>query len=362
MTASDITDLLQRQAPSFLPGAGETGNVTVEVTGSVKRPNARIWFAELATDRGVSRVVVKCGMAGSIGPFQHLPRLTPTPALPAMMGRQNAALKAIEAAVASAADPRFEAVHSLTHDEAARVLVMTRAPGEELLQHLLRLKGSTDREVHQALLRCTRDAGGWLRMFHDRVQMEPGRHVFGSMRSLCDQAALWQDDVGRGLGRWGGTLNRRMVETAEDLEHPHSALLHGDFWPGNIIVGNGRLAVIDPIAWAHGPVWLDLAYFILLLRTTDEQVRAQGLGWPAEVLTEAEREFLKGYFADVPFDHRALWLFKVFALLAKWARSAQVRDQTPGLRRLGKHGSFAWKSRYYRALLRQFESNLAGAG
>ena len=236
---------------------------------------------------------------------------------------------------------------------------MTRLSGEELLDWLHLAARPSGVEARRALPGYTRNAGTWLRMFHDRVRMEPGEIVFRSPHAVREQATAWLERVCPRPTAWCAKLLNRLIDTTDVLEDPPTALLHGDYWPGNVIVANERLGVIDAIGWARGPIWLDIAYFLLHLRAVDRQVRMQGIGWPADLVSRAEEQFLHGYFGDQTFDRRALWLFKVLALLAKWARAEAVLSEARGLRRLGKHVTFPWKSRYYRTLLGRYEADPA---
>jgi aminoglycoside phosphotransferase (APT) family kinase protein len=132
------------------------------------------------------------------------------------------------------------------------------------------------------------------------------------------------------------------------------ATLHGDYWPGNILVSEGKIGVIDVLGWADGPIWLDIGYYLLHLRAVDRQVWLHNVAWPEHLLQQAEHEFLAGYFGEEAIDSHALCFFQALALLAKWSRNAETLRESTGLQNTKKRALFLWRSVYFRSLMSSF--------
>lgn len=277
-----------------------------------------------------------------------------------MIPRQALALQAIDREITELADPRFVAVHVLMHDADRRILVMNRIPGGELLHHLHAAVLPSRLAARKDLPGYSRMAGEWLRHFHDRVSLPPGVRVYTQTSELLDQATAWLSNIGPVDRAWCERVQDRIAECVESLPELPRTILHGDYWLGNILVSEGQIGVIDVLGWAEGPIWLDIGYFLLHLRTVERQVWLHNAAWPERLLQMAEREFLAGYFGDEAINSDARCLFQVLALLAKWSRNAETLREFTGLQRARKRLLFVWKSAYYRSLMSSL-TNIAGA-
>ena len=346
-------------APLCIPADGSCP-VNVLVIGSVRRPTSRVWFVDLVAGHQCTSIVVKCGALGAVTPHQRLPRLTPTVPAPEMIPRQTLALQAIDRELAGQADPRFVAVRVLMHDANRRILVMSRIPGEELLGRLHAAALPFGLTARKDLPGFSRMAGEWLRFFHDQVSLPPGVRVYALNSELLDQATTWLSSIFPVDRSWCSRLQDCITECVESLPELPRAILHGDYWPGNILVSERQIGVIDVLGWVEGPIWLDIGYFLLHLRAVDRQVWLHNAGWPDGLLLEAEREFLAGYFGEEAIDPHARCLFQVLALLAKWSRNAETLHESTGLQRAKKRVLFVWRSAYYRTLMSSL-TNITGA-
>lgn len=351
MTKCEIIDYIHCEVVPLCFPANRSYPVDVQVTGSVRRPTSRVWFVDIVAGQQVMPIVVKCGILGETTPHQWLSRLTPTVPAPKMIPRQALALQAIDREFTDLADPSFVAVHVLMHDADQRILVMNRIPGEELLQRLHATALPLGLKARKDLPGFSRMAGEWLRIFHNRVSMQHGAQVYVLPSDLLDQATIWLNNICPLEQAWCGRVQNRIAECVENLPELSRAILHGDYWPGNILVSNGKIGVIDVLGWAEGPVWLDIGYFLLHLRAVTWQVWLHNATWPDHLLQKAEQEFLAGYFGEETIDPHARCLFQALALLAKWSRSVETLHKSTGLQRVKKRALFVWRRAYYQSLM-----------
>lgn len=356
MTKSEIIDYVRGEVVRLCVPADESRpvDIQVQVTGCVYRPTSQVWFVDLVSGQQVTPIVVKCGASGAATPHQRLPRLTPTVPAPEMIPRQALALQAIDREFMELSDPRFVAVRVLMHDADRRILVMTRIPGDELLLCLHTAALPSGSTARRDLPVYSKMAGEWLRLFHDRVSLPPGVCVYVQPSELLNQAMGWLNSISSVDRAWCGLVQNRISECAENLPKLPRAILHGDYWPGNILVNEGQIGIIDVLGWAEGPIWLDIGYYLLHLRAVDRQLWLHNIAWPDHLLKKSEDEFLAGYFGEEAVDPHARCFFKAFALLAKWSRSAQVLRESTGLQHAKKRALFVWRSAYYRSLMSSF--------
>jgi len=192
-----------------------------------------------------------------------------------MIPRQALALQAIDREFSNLANPCFAVIRVLLQNDDRRVLIMNRDPGTELLHYLNTTALPTGAAARKDLPSYSRMAGEWLRLFHDRVPLEPGVRVYNQASELLEQATSWLGTLEMVDHVWRARVENRIAECAGKLNGLPRTTLHGDYWPGNILANNGRIAIIDVLGWAEGPCWLDIAYFLLHLRATDKQVWLQ---------------------------------------------------------------------------------------
>lgn len=143
--------------------------------------------------------------------------------------------------------------------------------------------------------RAWADVGGRLRVLHQRTGETYGWPVDYSIGTVT----LHNRETGNWLRFWG---EQRLVATAAVLDRPWrervekvaarlgdllppappAALLHGDLWPGNILVRDGALVgLVDPACY-FGHAEVDLAMLDLFCAPPDEFREAYGpreAGW-----------------------------------------------------------------------------------
>ena len=354
MTPDDAREVLLQHADSMLPNAELAVEVTV--TGEIERSTSRIWFADVRYNSTTLPVVVKWRCDDDPDPAVRPPRLIPVPPSAETTRCEGEALRAIDQLVMSTGDARFRAVRVHLCNPDGQLLIMDRAPGDELRKLLLRLWRSKDSGLRGAFLHHVEAAGAWLRQVHDNLNLLPSQTILETGSDIRDQAYEWMDLISPRESFWPSQFRNRIAHAANDLEPTPIAVLHGDFWPGNVLIDEGRTCVIDAFACVRGPVWLDIAYFLLHLRAVNQQVHAQGLAWPEDLLAVAEEQFLRGYFNTGEVDRQTRWLYTALALLAKWAGNVHTLNQTRGGKRILKRFQLKWRRRYYRRLLRVWES------
>lgn len=354
MTRDQIIDFVREEVLPICVKNDTPHRPDIRIIGSVYRPTSRVWFVDIIYGQNINSIVVKCGTMQAATPHQRLPRLTPTVPATQMIQRQALVLRSIDHQLSALKDSRFIGVHVIMNDEERRILVMNRIQGDELLLRLYKTSLPLAHKARNDLCAYSRLAGEWLRLFHNRVCIDPGIRLETPSSSLYDQAVEWLQLITPQDKFWKVQVRDNLARWLQQLPDQPRAILHGDFWPGNILLSRGRIAVIDALGWVEGPVWLDIGYYLLHLRAVDRQVWLHNAIWPNHALQLAEREFLSGYFGEESIDPCSHKFFICLALLSKWARSAQVMNETTGLQRLKKRLTFTWKSAYYKSLLSQW--------
>ncbi|WP_422001371.1 phosphotransferase [Roseovarius mucosus] len=196
---------------------------------------------------------------------------------------------------------RYRVAEPICYLPDARLLVMERAPGEALLEHLWQADvGSRAQHL--------RPAAEWLR---DYVEISEGWKPGNAKGWLARAArAAATQPFGR-LRRIESGILAHLTEMATALDGAEwrVAISHGDFHPNNLILGADRLTGIDTGGSGRLPVCKDIARFLVHMGRRGMipsgrrylGVDAEGLEVFAEVfaLTEIERNLWLPFFIGI---------------------------------------------------------------
>ena len=192
-------------------------------------------------------------------------------------------------------------------------------------------------EDHATALAACRNAGRWLRRFHaldgvtgDELRRTP-EDVAEAFAALA--AGLRGTPVAGRVARRVAAAAARVLPTLLPDELP-LGLGHGDFAARNVFVGpGGEVTVFDTLGRWRVPVYEDLAYFTIALRTGRPGLVPAG---PRQAARTAAlgRALHDGYFGDEPVPGRELAAFELLCLLDKWCSLAATGHDAAGRNRL----------------------------
>ena len=295
-------------------------------------------------------------------------RKRPHLAVPGAFGerfrREYASLRAIEDALERAPVPGLRPIHPIAYLGDHRALVMERFPGTSLRRSLSaslgRVRPPGGRSTNGRMVRAAvRHAGAWLRTFHrsDPTPSEgegrggPTRHATVSelsvaARELCTFLA---EHVGPPayFDSLCSELQARM-EASLPATLPLGRM-HGDFAPRNVLVApDGAVAVLDIDGWTRGPIYEDIAYFGVNLRTSLPVAIAQGFTQDRRARDLVEHTFVEAYFESAAPPWAALHIFDVLVMLDKWCGRPPRPPRVPGGRAMSMVGR-SLVDRFFRA-------------
>jgi len=184
------------------------------------------------------------------------------------------------------------------------------------------------------LLPCFRNAGAWLREYHN---MPPPPHTIDhaleprAVAKAVERSSKFLASQVGGVDFFRALNERCSSLVAEFLPHPpEPRIAHADFWMGNVLADdNARVTVIDtPGVW-RGSIYQDVSYFLYTLDPPLSPFRTR-LGSRQLKIADCRAEFLSGYFGDnVP--HAEIALYELQLLLFIWARiAAKASFDGPG--------------------------------
>ncbi|HEX8172611.1 MAG TPA: glycosyltransferase [Thermoanaerobaculia bacterium] len=204
---------------------------------------------------------------------------------------------------------------ALVLDRRHAALVMERAPGRSLetMIRTARNRGF----AHRRLALPLRRTGTWLRLMQ-RVTAsdEDGRHILTAVVILAlrdlELAAAANRTIRRNREAIASTL--RTLETRVAAQPLPVVGHHGDFWSGNVFIGDRRVDVIDFEGFRDGLGLEDVAYFCVHLELY--------FVYPffRRYAPKLVRSFLEGYAGDGTIDPEALRLFTLAKGLQVLAR------------------------------------------
>jgi hypothetical protein len=262
------------------------------------------------------------------------PRVAPVLSARERIESEHAALCAIESRLRGRGDPRFGCIRVLDFLPEERALISERAADPPLKQLLAAAHRLSAPRRGRRLFDALRSAGAWLRQYH---QLPPLEHTFSrgaSRESFADSLVRLQDYL------LASGAPAPLAELALDLARRARVVLpaelplgtcHGDLAPRNVLVGSeGRVTLLDTRAAWLAPIYEDLAYFGVSLRTAKVQLYSGGQFFRRAFLQELEAALLEGYFGAEPPPLPVLKLFRVQLLLDRWA-SLLHAERKPGI-------------------------------
>jgi Ser/Thr protein kinase RdoA (MazF antagonist) len=163
-------------------------------------------------------------------------------------------------------------------------------------------------------------------------------------------------------------LRQKLVHAAGDLlpDALPLGLMHRDFTPANVLVDSeGRVTTLDTQGRWRGPVYADLAQFLIALKVSWQQICTAGWYCDARTLAACEHDFFRGYFEETPVPTGAIRLFECLLILDWWVALAHYRHTARGVRRpirwVQLHFCSRYLKRYVRAILAQMDDHVAAS-
>jgi hypothetical protein len=207
----------------------------------------------------------------------------------------------------------------LLEEDAGLVMSFVEAPTlRSAVLDLSRLRPGRG-DLDRAITGCTL-AGRWLRTVqeHGGGSDRPVRQ--GTRQEVVDQlrayGAFLDSDEWRRVSEGAVELVTRVLPDRLPL-----AVGHGDFAPRNMLLGEGRLTVIDPLPRWRVPAYDDLCRFLVGIRLIGAQVHTHGLAFGSATLDALEEAAVAAYLdpaGERSGDRAALRTYQLMILMDKW--------------------------------------------
>jgi hypothetical protein len=241
------------------------------------------------------------------------------------------ALAAIQDYFEDIGDPRFGAIRILDFLPDQRAIVMEELRDPSLRQLFIRASRLRFPFTSIDLDAPLRNAGAWLCAYHALPKQDYVEARHARRADFIELVSLFTDFLGKTVGDEMFFRDIASTTVAGALEALPEALPiglgHGDYAPRNVLVGpNNRVTVLDTLARWQAPIYEDIAYFLLGLKTNRLQVYTQGLAFSPDRIMQYARAFLAGYFGQEPIPYRAIKLYEILLLLNRWSSQAPYGD------------------------------------
>lgn len=354
-----FTSHLRNQARHFFPEL-DASTTIVRLIQHAVRHHSQLFEFEVTDKSFTRKVIYKVAFSpqamNAAITKEERPRLFSPPDAASNGLREYRALKSIEQHFSRLDDERFGVISMLDLLESPFVMVMekcTDASMKSLLKKSTRFH--VDRN-QRALHTAFSNSGAWLREFHRMPVLEHTQERGTDRDYFVDAINRFTDGLIQKLGNRALFLRiRHRVSLAALKRLPPElpcVVVHGDFAPRNILVGSEfRVTVFDtPRRW-RAPLYEDLAYLLMSVKTSGPQSRSQGLLFSQRQLAGWESEFLSGYFVEGPTPLAAVRLYECLLTLEWWTAINFRHCNGPLLQRAGLALSNRYLSRFVEWLL-----------
>lgn len=187
--------------------------------------------------------------------------------------------------------------------------------------------------------RAWRNAGTWLRTFHDLPAQRERPARQSRSADVVERFDAFGMFLSTQLGRRFPADAARVGGQLADAVLPAQLSLsvgHGDYVARNIFADDaGRVTVFDPMPRWQMPRLEDVCRFVVGLRLSGLQVHTQGIAYGRPGLDERERLFLSGYFGDDKIPWAQVGCYQLFILLDKWSALVEATTSDHGGRWAG---------------------------
>jgi len=269
---------------------------------------------------------------------------------------EHATLAAIHGHFTGLGDPRFGTIRPLDTLDDHLAMIMERATGVSLRDILVRSGLTRVRAGRPDPSSGLANAGAWLAHYHR--QLETGHaatrratrdEFLASVRNLTEYLGLARDRPFF-FGRLAGSIGKLAGEVL-----PPSfplGLGHGDFAPRNVLVEpSGRVTILDTLGRWRIPIYEDLAYFLVGVKSLGVQVVSMGRALGPQRVGDWEGAFLQGYFGQDGPPIAPIRLFEIESILARWASAAHRWRQARGVGRVRRRVELMLKDRFFGRLV-----------
>jgi hypothetical protein len=208
-----------------------------------------------------------------------------------------------------------------------------------------------------AIVRAFRQAGRWLRHFHETIGARRDESFDAEPLHFCIERLLYP------YGEQGDQLPlsealRLRIEGRINMASAQIvavAALHGDFNCSNILrADNGAIAALDPNRGPHRPIYEELAHLIMDLDTRKVQLLTFGQFFPKRWKRRCQQAVVDGYFAGDEYDAPLLGLYCALDVLRKWSEVERQLAVSRGGRRLARPVVMVIARAYFPRLIRRY--------
>ena len=306
-------------------------SATFELIRSISRDKSQLFEFAIRSPTAEHRVICKVPFAATVAADGELheedrPRLFPQSERRHSGLREFHGLTSIQKHFELLNDERFGTIRVLDFVESPFAVVMEKCGDASLKSRLKRCTRFHQSAAAELLEPAFENAGAWLREFHTLPHEEHTQECHSERDSFVEAAQRFVASLAEKCGdrgffeAVGDKLCREAVRTLP--KQLPLVVVHGDFAPRNILANKaGRVTVLDTQRYWIAPAYVDMAYFLMSLKTPGPQVRTQGLIYSQKQLRRWEERILRGCFQEQNIPKESVRLYECLLLLEWWAAS-----------------------------------------